>query len=109
MNYGQPSCTVGVFGLSWFLHCVLRSGTLHPEVMTDEVLYRAKRVLWRDKYRTMAMFIRVELCQLWVIASATGCSNSSILAEVAVNAAKDVLGSCLLARSSAAAVSPFKE
>jgi hypothetical protein len=31
------------------------------------------------------------------------------LAEVAVNAAKDVLGSCLLARSSAAAVSPFKE
>lgn len=109
MNYGQPSCKLGLFGLSWFLHCVLRSGTLHPEVMTDEVLYRAKRVLWRDKYRTMAMFIRVELCQLWVIASATGCSNSSILAEVAVNAAKDVLGSCLLARSSAAAVSPFKE
>ena len=33
--------------------------------MTEEALYQAKCILPRDKYRSLVMFIRVELCQLW--------------------------------------------
>lgn len=76
--------------------------------MTEEALYQAKRILPRDKYRSLVMFTALSCVSSGVIASAAGCTDSLILAEVAVNSAKDGLCSCVLARSFTAAMPVFR-